>query len=158
MLLQHTVLVFAQNNRGVLERIAMMIRKKMYNLEQITASPTETPNISRLTISFSRNESSKLPQIVSQLKKIIEVVDVRIVDPATTVIREVALVKIKRPELVSELSSVIRMFKANVVFTSQDYIIAEMTGSPENIQHFLLFLKTFEILEIGTSGGVAMEK
>jgi acetolactate synthase small subunit len=41
----HTILVFAQNKRGVLERITMLIRRKMYNLETITASDTEVEGI-----------------------------------------------------------------------------------------------------------------
>lgn len=154
----HTILVFAQNQRGVLERITMLIRKKMYNLEQITAGDTQIPGIKRLTISFSHEETSKLPQIISQLKKIIEIIEVKIVDPNNSLEREVALIKLIRPENLSELLSLVQVFGSRVINLNDENLIIEITGNPQKINNFLSLLKSYQILELGRSGGVAMEK
>jgi acetolactate synthase-1/3 small subunit len=154
----HTILVFAQNKRGVLERLTMVIRKKMYNLEQITASDTEKDGIKRLTISFSHEESEKIPQIISQIKNVVEVIDAHLVEPENTILREVGLFKIARPPHLSEILSLAGIFKAEVIYTTEKYLIIELVGSPAKIHDFKNLLKEFKILEMGTSGGVAMEK
>jgi acetolactate synthase-1/3 small subunit len=155
---KYTILVFAQNRRGVLERIAMLIRKKMYNLEQITASDTQTEDIKRLTISFSYKESAKIPQIISQINKIIEVIEVKLVDNDSAVQREAGLVKIKRPDNLSEIISIVQIFEAKVVHMTKQDLIIETIGSPEKINHFISILEPYHILELGRSGAVAMEK
>lgn len=155
----HTVLLFAQNKRGVLERITMMIRKKMYNLEQITASDTEKEGIKRITISFSHEEEAKLEQIVSQLKTIVEVIEAKIVDNQVSLLREVAVIKIKRgSQNLSEIMALVDIFKAEVVFTKAEYIILQIVGTPQKIHDFVSSIQPFGILEMGSSGGIAMEK
>ena len=154
----HTILVFAQNKRGVLERLTMVIRKKMYNLEQITASDTEKDGIKRLTISFSHEESEKIPQIISQIKNVVEVIDAHLVEPENTILREVGLFKIVRPAHLSEVLSLAEIFKAEIIHTTEKYLIVELVGSPTKLNDFENLLKEFKILEMGTSGAVAMEK
>lgn len=154
----HTILVFAQNRRGVLERITMLIRRKMYNLETITASDTEVDDIKRITITFSQGDADKIPQIAVQISKIVEVIDVKIVDKATTVEREILLVKIKRPANLSEVTSLVDVFRGNVVDVSENTLILQVAGTREKTTSFVRAIQQFEILEMGSSGIVAMEK
>lgn len=155
---KYTILVFAQNRRGVLERITMLIRKKMYNLEQITASDTQLEDIKRLTISFSYKEAAKIPQIISQINKIIEVIEVKLVDPDLSVQREAVLIKIQRPNNLSEIISIVQIFEAKVIHTTHHNLIIEAIGSPEKLDDLISILKPYQILELGRSGAVAMEK
>ena len=154
----NTILVFAQNQRGVLERICMMIRKKMYNLEQITAGDTQQMGVKRLTITFSHKENDKLPQIVNQLKKIVEVLEVKVVDSNNSFERETALIKLKRPKELPELISLGQIFGSKIINLSDLDVILEVTGNPKKIDNFLSLLKSYQILELGRSGPIAMEK
>ncbi len=154
----HTILVFAQNKRGVLERITMLIRRKMYNLETITASDTEIEGIKRITITFSQGDADKIPQIVSQINKIVEVVNIKAVDSQHTVQREILLVKIERPQNLSEVTSLVDIFRGNVVDVSEKSVILQVAGDRKKTLGFLNAIKQFKILEIGSSGIVAMEK
>jgi len=154
----HTILVFAQNKRGVLERITMLIRRKMYNLETITASDTEVEGIKRITITFSQGDADKIPQIVSQINKIVEVVEIKAVDSQHTVQREVLLVKIARPQNLSEVTSLVDIFRGSVVDVSEKSVILQVAGDRHKTLGFLNALKQFQILEVGSSGIVAMEK
>ena len=154
----HTILVFAQNKRGVLERITMLIRRKMYNLETITASDTEIEGIKRITITFSQGDADKIPQIVSQINKIVEVVNIKAVDSQHTVQREILLVKIERPQNLSEVTSLVDIFRGSVVDVSEKSVILQVAGDRKKTLGFLNAIKQFKILEIGSSGIVAMEK
>jgi len=154
----HTILVFAQNKRGVLERITMLIRRKMYNLETITASDTEVEGIKRITITFSQGDADKIPQIVSQINKIVEVVEIKAVDSQHTVQREILLVKIARPQNLSEVTSLVDIFRGSVVDVSEKSVILQVAGDRHKTLGFLNALKQFQILEVGSSGIVAMEK
>lgn len=154
----HTILVFAQNKRGVLERVTMLIRRKMYNLETITASDTEIEGIKRITITFTQGDEAKIPQIVVQMKKIVEVISVKAVKSTDTVEREILLVKIKRPQNLSEITSLVDIFRGSVVDVSENSIILQIAGERKKTTSFINCLNQFEILEIGSSGIVAMEK
>lgn len=154
----HTILVFAQNKRGVLERITMLIRRKMYNLETITASDTETEGIKRITVTFTRGDADKIPQIVVQIKKIVEVISVKVVEEVNTIEREIALVKIKRPQNLAEVTSLVEIFRGSVVSVAPDNIVLQISGERKKTLSFINALAQFEILEIGSSGVVAMER
>jgi len=153
----HTILLFAQNKRGVLERITMIIRRKMYNLEQITASQTQIEGISRVTVTFSHQEGAKIPQIIEQLKKIIEVTDVKDISSLRNIKREIALIKVKRPSHLSEILAIVDLFKAEVVHIDEDSLIIQGVGDTHKISDFYRALQEFEILEYGSSGSVGME-
>ncbi|HZW37465.1 MAG TPA: ACT domain-containing protein, partial [Candidatus Deferrimicrobiaceae bacterium] len=56
----HTILAFAHNQPGVLYKLISLIRKKRYNVETITVGHTHVPGISRMTISFSHEDESKI--------------------------------------------------------------------------------------------------
>ena len=154
---QHTILLFAQNKRGVLERITMIIRRKMYNLEQITASDTQDEGIKRLTITFSHKEGEKIPQIMAQLNKIVEVIKVQNVSSKNSVKREVVLIKIKRPKELSQVVSICEIFKAEIVEINKDNLIIQGVGESKNILKLRESLSEFGILGFGSSGSVAME-
>ncbi len=153
-----TILVFAQNKRGVLERIAMLIRKKMYNLEQITASDTEKEGIKRLTISFTFDKDVKMDQIINQINKIIEVVEVKDVSDKGVVKSESVLIKIKRPKNLAEITKILDLFKVNIMHIDSKSIILQGVGGPEETGSLIEAMKDYEILELGSSGFVAMEK
>jgi len=67
-----TIILLAQNNPGVLNRIFCLIRRKNFNVETITARHTKKPNISKIIITFTAN-ANQTKQLAKQLYKIIEV-------------------------------------------------------------------------------------
>ncbi len=154
----HTILVFAQNKRGVLERITMLIRRKMYNLETITASDTEQEGIKRITITFTQGDADRIPQIIVQIKKIVEVISVKEVQETQTIEREIALVKIRRPQNLTEVTSLVDIFRGNVVSVTNDSVVLQISGEHRKTLSFINALRQFEILEIGSSGVVVMER
>jgi len=153
----HTILVFAQNKRGVLERMTGLIRKKMYNLEQITASDTEKEGVKRITITFSSQEGAKIPQILTQMNNIIEVIESKDVTNQEILNQEVGLIKIQRPKNILDLDKISDIFNITIKNVSQESVIIETVGSPKEINSVIEALKEFGIMELGRSGSVAME-
>lgn len=155
---QHTIVLFALNRRGVLERITMLIRKKMYNLEQITASDTEREGIKRVTITFSHKEGEKIPQIMKQLQKIVEVLEVVDMTSTSSIKVEVGLFKLAKPDHLGDISKICEIFGAKIVHLDKISVIIQGVGSSSHLQELFSALEPYQIIEYSTSGQVAMAK
>ena len=71
----HILSVLVQNKPGVLARIAGLISRRGYNIESLAVGPTESPEMSRITLQVNV-EDVVLEQITKQLNKLIEVLKI----------------------------------------------------------------------------------
>ena len=86
--LQHrTIVVLVENKAGVLARVADLFARRGYNIVSLAVAPTNDDRFSRLTIVVDL-ESAPLDQIVKQLFKLINVVEIAELAPADAVERE----------------------------------------------------------------------
>ena len=80
---RHTLSVLVENRPGVLARIAGLFARRAFNINSLSVSPTERPDISRVTVTAEVDEVP-LEQIIKQLNKllhVLKIVDrVRVVD------------------------------------------------------------------------------
>ena len=90
---RRAILAFMQNRPGVLNKISMLIRRKMYNVETITACATPMPGISRMTLTLYEDSDDKMAQVVRQIEKVTEVISARELDIDQSFWREVAIIK-----------------------------------------------------------------
>ena len=77
----HTLSVLVENKPGVLARAAGLFARRGYNIDSLAVGPTEDHTISHMTIVVSV-DGHPLEQIVSQLDKLVNVIDIE-VDPVT---------------------------------------------------------------------------
>lgn len=155
----YTLIVFAKNRPGVLNKITMLIRRKMYNVENITAYKTETAGISRITLNVNYDESTKIEQIVKQLQKIVEVVKVVDVTDKAAVMRELVLIKVKTANgSRAQISELTNIFRGSIVDVSKDSMIVEITGNPKKIDSAIAVFAEYQILEIAGTGITAIER
>ncbi|MGN6708447.1 MAG: acetolactate synthase small subunit, partial [Candidatus Nitrosocosmicus sp.] len=84
--------VIVENKPGVLFRITNLFRSRNFNIESITVGITEKPDLSRMTIT-TKSDLKTLEQLVKQLRKTIDVIQVSVLDKENTVYRELALIK-----------------------------------------------------------------
>lgn len=153
------LLMFAENEPGVLNKIFGLIRKKMYNVESVTAYPSNLEGVSRITINLSHTESSKIEQIKRQLKKIVEVSEVIDVTDEPVVSRELALIKVKAKNgHRSEVAQLVDIFRGNIVDVSKKTVIVEIVGSTEKVDSAIELLEDFGIKEIARTGVTTMER
>jgi acetolactate synthase-1/3 small subunit len=151
----HVLSVLVQNKPGVLARIAGLISRRGYNIESLAVGPTESPEMSRITLQVNV-EDVVLEQITKQLNKLIEVLKiVELQDSAVR--RELVLVKVRATaETRSQLIEIIGLFGGKAVDLTSEIITVEATGSPAKLQALLDLLEPYGIRELVQSGLVAL--
>ena len=107
--------LLVDNNAGVLSRIAGLFSRRGYSIDSITAGVTADPRFTRITIVASGDELI-LSQIEKQVRKLEDVIEIKVLDPADSVYRELIMVKIRadRKER-AEIISVADIFRAKIV-------------------------------------------
>ena len=90
---RHTLSVLVENRPGVLARIAGLFARRAFNINSLSVSPTERPDISRVTVTADV-EAVPLEQIIKQLNKLLHVLKIVELDPNSTVERELVLIKV----------------------------------------------------------------
>lgn len=84
--------VIVENKPGVLFRITNLFRSRNFNIESITVGITEKPDLSRMTIT-TISDVKTLEQLVKQLQKLIDVIQINVLNKENAVYRELALIK-----------------------------------------------------------------
>lgn len=154
----HTLSVLVSNKPGVLARISSLFSRRGYNIESLAVSPTERPEISRMTVVASVADSASLEQIIKQLNKLVEVRKVLELGP-DTVAREMVLVKVRADvNSRSQIIDVVSLFRGKAVDVSADSITIEATGSSEKLDALLEMLSSHGIQELVQSGQVALSR
>ena len=126
--------LLVDNNAGVLSRVAGLFSRRGYNIDSLTVGVTADPRFSRMTIVCSGDDQI-LEQITKQLAKLIDVRDIKVLDPEDSVKRELVLIKIKAsPEQRQGIISVADIFRANIVDVNKESLIVEMTGSQSKLR------------------------
>src|SRR3954467_15449986 len=90
----HILSVLVENKAGVLMRVAGLFARRGFNIYSLAVAPTDDERFSRITIVVDV-ESAPLEQVTKQLFKLINVVKISELDPASAVERELMLATIK---------------------------------------------------------------
>ena len=129
-----------------------MFSRRGYNIESITAGVTADERFTRITIVAS-GEDEVLVQIEKQVAKLVDVRDIRELEPENSVYRELALVKVKADaSLRDSVKSIVDFYKAKIIDVGYDSLIIELTGNSAKIDSFLDILRDYEILELARTG------
>lgn len=156
--MRHVISVLVENEFGVLARISGLFSGRGYNIDSLTVSETLDPTISRMTI-VTRGEDRIIEQIMKQLDRLINVIQVEDLRESTHVERELILVKVHREEKThSDLLKVVEMFGGRIVDDVEDTYMIEFNGDATALKKILDALKPFDILEFVSSGSLAIEK
>ncbi len=113
---------------------------------------TANPKYSRMTIVATGDEQT-LDQIAKQLEKLIDVVDIKVLEEDSSVDRELMLIKIRvDAKERQDIITMTNVFRGNVVDIGSDSVIVELTGQPSKLDAFLNLLEGKEILELARTG------
>ena len=100
----HTLSVLVENKFGVLARVTSLVSRRGYNIESLAVAPTDDPQYSRITIVVDA-DSTPMDQIVKQLNKLINVIDIIELSPEDSVARELLLISVTAlPERRAEIA------------------------------------------------------
>ncbi len=144
--------LLVDNTSGVLSRVAGLFSRRGYNIDSLTVGETADPRYSRMTVVVSGDEQI-LDQITKQLAKLIDVVDIKILENETSVSRELVLVKLRvDAEDRQAVIAIVNVFRGNVIDVGVDSLIVELTGQQSKLDAFLRLLEGYEILELARTG------
>jgi len=154
----HILSVLVENQSGVLARVSSLFSRRGYNIEALSVGPTENPEISRITIAVNV-EGHALDQVIQQLDKLINVIDIIELPERTSHQVELILVRIGLKNGESDRKSVdavLEKFGAHVVEATNSSVTIQQTASPAQTQMLLNELAQFGIMELTQSGVIAM--
>lgn len=152
----HIISILVDNHFGVLARISGLFSARGYNIESLCVGTTEDPATSRMTVVVQGNDEV-LEQIVNQLNKVIEVIEVTDLTAEGHVERELVLVKIATStKQRAELLEIANIFRAKVVDVAPKSTIIEATGSADKIRAFIDMIRPFGIQELSRTGIIAL--
>ena len=116
----HTLVVLVENKPGVLTRVAGLFARRGFNIDSLAVARTDDPRFSRITIMVDA-ESAPLEQVVKQLDKLINVVEIRDLDPSESVERELMMVIVNgEPHERGQIMDLVRIFEARVLNVAKD--------------------------------------
>ena len=155
---RHTLSVLGENRPGVLARIAGLFARRAFNINSLSVSPTERPDISRVTVTADV-EAVPLEQIIKQLNKLLHVLKIAELDPNSTVERELVLIKVAANESNrSDVLEIVRLFRVRVVDVNPESLTIEATGAEGKIDALLGLLEHYGVIELVRSGAVAVTR
>jgi acetolactate synthase-1/3 small subunit len=147
-----------ENKFGVLTRVAGLFSGRGYNIDTLNVAPTQDPNTSRMTI-VTRGDDATLDQIVKQLNKLVDVLEVRDFSEGDYVGRELVLVKVGvDSKSRAEIMQITDIFRAKIVDVQPASLTIEITGNDSKVEKFLDLMKTFGVLDVTRTGKIALPR
>lgn len=151
--------VLVENKPGVLFKITNLFRSRNYNIDSISVGVTENPEVSRMTITTEADEK-QLNQIIKQLDKLIDTLEVKLLEEKKSIYRELVMMKLKvsKPTDIKEITDLANAFKCDVHDVRKSSIIIEITATPDRINALTDLVKGYGILEMARTGICALAR
>ena len=156
--MQRVFSLLVDNNPGVLSRVSGLFSRRGYSIDSITAGVTADPRFTRITIVASGDELI-LSQIEKQVRKLEDVIEIKVLHPEDSVYRELIMVKVRANKTErTEIISVADIFRATIVDVEKDSLMVELTGNGSKVDAFLELLEGYEILELARTGITGLQR
>jgi len=151
-----TFIVHVENVPGVLNRITSLVRRRGYNIESLAVGRTEAPDVSRVTIVLPADDDAAR-RIAANLYKLVNVLRVEDTWRRPTVVRELALIKV-RADVASRahVMQLCEVFRARVIDVAPEALICELTGARDKIDGLVHVLAPYGVVELARTGALAM--
>ncbi len=151
--------ILVENKPGILFKVTHLFRSRNFNIDSISVGVTENPAYSRMTITTYGDEHH-VEQIVKQLDKMIDTLDVQQLDEHKTVFRELSIFKIKLSNANDsmKINELANAYGGKVHDVKKDSIMVELTATPDQIKAFEELAKPFGILDVARTGVAALQR
>lgn len=156
--MKHTISVLVQNQFGVLARISGLFSARGYNIDSLCVGETEDHAVSRMTV-VVQGDDQVLEQIVKQLHKLVEVIEVKDLTKEQFVERELVMVRVAATSKQrGEILEICTVFRAKVVDIAADAMCVEATGTQDKLAAFVDMMRPFGIKELVRTGRIAIRR
>ena len=155
--MKQTLILFMQDEPGVLNRISSLVRRRNFNIDSIVAGRTELKGITRMTLVVNEPDKAKRKNIYNNLKRLVDVYDVVDATDEDCHIREHALVKISiNPDDIKDIDQLVAKGNCKILDDNPQSMILELSGNEKIVEENIKTLKKFKVLELLRSGKMAM--
>ena len=146
-----------ENKPGILFKVTHLFRARNFNIDSISVGVMENPEFSKMTITTVGTEK-QVAQIVKQLDKMIDTIEVKRLDEKESVYKELALFKVKLSDASdsAEINKLANTFGAKIHNEQENSLIVELTSTPDEIKSFEESIKSFDILDSARTGVTAL--
>jgi len=156
--MRHTISVLVENKFGVLTRVAGLFSGRGYNIDTLNVAPTQDPTASRMTI-VTRGDDATLEQIIKQLNKLPEALEVTDFREGEFVDRELVLVKVGVDSKTrADVMQITDIFRAKIVDVQPKTLTVEITGTEDKVSKFLDLMQPYGIRALTRTGKVALSR
>ena len=162
--MKHIITLVVRNDSGVLARISSLFGRRGFNIDSLSVSATDDPDISRITV-VVRGDNQALDQVVKQTAKLDDTINIEPLKEENCVARELLLVKIKCiSECIScDVVNLTDRYGAAILDIAKNSMIIELTGTTYKVNEFLKELKMsaqgkYEIYKVCRTGITAMKR
>jgi acetolactate synthase-1/3 small subunit len=155
---RHTISIKVENKFGVLTRVAGMFSGRGFNIDTLNVGPTHEPNTSRMTV-VAQGDEATLDQIIKQLNKLVDVIEVDDFKDGESVNRELILVKVTVTATTrAEVMQICDIFRGKIVDVQPTTLTVELTGDESKVEKFLQLMAQFGIAELSRTGRIAVKR
>ncbi len=156
--MRHTISILVENKFGVLTRVAGLFSGRGYNIDTLNVGPTQDPKTSRMTI-VTHGDEATVEQIVKQLNKLPNVIQVQDFHEGEYVDRELVLAKVAvDSKSRAEVMQITDIFRAKIVDVQPKSLTIEITGAESKMDKFLELMDSFGVLELTRTGKAALPR
>lgn len=135
--MRHTISILLQNEAGALSRVTDMFSTRGFNIESLNVAPTRDYAVSRLTL-VTNGSDETLEQIMKQLSKLIDVVDLRNMTTRDHIVRELVLFKLRLTTGTrAQLDDMVAEFGGVILDEHEGHYTVEIASSGPRIDGFL---------------------
>lgn len=155
---RHTISVLVENKFGVLTRIAGLFSGRGFNIETLNVGPTHDPAVSRMTLVVVGNDQT-LDQVLKQLNKLVDVIEVQDFKDEEYVGRELILIKVKvSSEIRAEVMQICDIFRAKIVDVQPRSLTIQVDGDDGKVNKFIELMRNFGIINLTRTGRIALPR
>jgi acetolactate synthase-1/3 small subunit len=153
---KHMLSVLVENTPGILARTTSLLSRRGFNIDSVTEGTTHHPHISRITLVVDA-EKCPLEQVIKQISKLVNVLEIVEFEPGAAIHRELVLVKVRADnETRSQIVEIVQLFRAKTVDVSPEAVTIEATGGSDKLEAMLKMLEQYGIKELVQSGTIAI--
>jgi acetolactate synthase I/III small subunit len=155
---RHVVSALVVDRPGTLNRVSGLLRARSFNIESLTVGTTHEPGRSRMTIAI-RGDDGHLRQVLAQLERVIDVLEVHDLTTVPHVELELALVELEPPEdadVEARLRAALDAAGGEFITPADGSWRARLTATPSEIDRALETLRPMGLRRLVRAGAVAM--
>ena len=150
--------ILCENAPGVMMRISRDFTRRQINIDSITVG-IEPTGLARIILLFKAED--RMAELMHKvLTRLTQVVDVEVIDPTRSVVREIALLKTRKLSE-EEMWQVVQRVEGTggaVLESKGNVLIIELSGEHEKVEEIIKSLGADVLAEVARSGQVLISR